>query len=283
MRYFHSRNLSIVARFKWNYDIQARIPLGNQAEKARKTGSEAAHFCALGIGAAFATVMAVIRFLKFVGMTNAAVWLGAAVFLALGVEPGVFSTETLGFLKKPFYDYFSVVMDGIIRTHFLYFSLKVCGVVALMHLMAEWLYLGRRVPRPSLSLVIGLIALVLLNCLWLQSHLFGLHEARFKTQTSRPAAQQGLQQSFDRWQRVSMAGDALMIGGLAFYLWRVAREDDPLRFVGSSSRAAMVEDVSVGAFGHHQDTSARLCRWGCPNPPVPAPTAITWLTKPDCR
>lgn len=187
-------------------------------------------FCALGIKVAFDTVRPVIRFLRFAGMANAAVWLGAAVFLALGAEPGVFSTETLGHLKRPSYD--SVVVDGILRTRFLYFSLA-CGGVALLHLMAEWLYLGRRVPRFSLGLVAGLIVLVLLNCGWLESHLSALHEARFKAQASRFAAQQA-QQSFDRWQRASTAGDILMLGGLVLCLWRVARDDDPLRFVGSS-------------------------------------------------
>ncbi len=179
--------------------------------------------------AASVTVMTVIRFLRFVGMANAAVWLGAAVFLVLGVEPGVYSTEMLEHLKKPFYDYFSLVLDALMRTQFLYFSV-VCGAVALLHLMAEWLYLGRRVPRLTLGLVLVIISLVLLNCVWLRSHISALHEARFKAQ---PTAVQEIQQSFARWKRVSTATDVLTIGCLALYLWRVAREDTPLNFLGS--------------------------------------------------
>ena len=169
-----------------------------------------------------------IGFLRFIGILIAAIWLGAAVFLALGVEPAVFSHDTQRYLDKS-YGYLSGVMLGIIRARFLYFSL-VCGALALMHLIAEWLSLGRPLRGFSLWLAGALVALALLNCAWLQSRLTALHETRYRG--ASPALRQAARNSFEKWRTVSQVADLAMLGGLVIYLWRIANQPDASRFVG---------------------------------------------------
>jgi hypothetical protein len=179
--------------------------------------------------AVFHTVLAVIGFLRFLGMTNAAVWLGSAVFLMICVEPAVFSQETHKYFDKSF-GYLSDVVVQLIRSRYLYLGLG-CGGVAILHQLAEWLYLGRPVRRLSLWLLGVLVTLTLLNGCWVQPRLAALHETRFRGAT--PALRQAAQKSFSRWQTASDAADVLLIGSLVVYLWHVANQADPLRFVGT--------------------------------------------------
>jgi hypothetical protein len=170
----------------------------------------------------------VIGFLRFIGILIAAIWVGAAIFLALGVEPAIFSHDAQRYLDKS-YGYLSGVLVGIIRTRFLYFSL-VCGGLALIHLVAEWLSLGRPLRGFSFWLAVALVALALFNCAWLQSHMTGFHETRYRSAT--PALRRAAQESFEKWQTASHVADWVMLGGLVLYLWRIASQPDASRFVG---------------------------------------------------
>ncbi len=168
-----------------------------------------------------------IGFLRFVGLLNAAVWFGAAVFLTFGAEPAIFSQDTQGLLLKS-HAYLSVLLAQIVRTRFFYLSLA-CAAVALLHLLAEWLYLGRPPRKFLLGLLAALVGLALCGGWGLQPALKKLHTAR--TLAPQPAERQAAQASFHRWQTVAQALDLLTLGGLAVYLWRLANPPDTLRFV----------------------------------------------------
>jgi hypothetical protein len=177
---------------------------------------------------AFSNVHGVIGFLRFIGILIAAIWVGAAVFLALGVEPALFSHDTQRYLDRS-YGYLSGVLVALIRTRFLYFSLG-CGGLALVHLVAEWLSVGRPLRGLTFWLAMALVALALLNCAWMQSHLTSLHETRYRAAT--PALRQAAQGSLEKWRTASQVADWLMLGGLLLYLWRIASQPDASRFVG---------------------------------------------------
>jgi hypothetical protein len=173
----------------------------------------------------------VIGFLRFIGLLNAGVWVGAAVFLILGAEPALHSNAARAYLLKS-HGYFAGALDGVIRARFLYFNL-VCGGIAMTHLLAEWLYLGRPIRRISVWLVLILCALAIVNIGVFESRVGLFHEARYRGAT--PAARQEAQEAYDHWRRASNTADLLMLAGLCVFLWSVARDENVLRFVGATS------------------------------------------------
>jgi hypothetical protein len=169
-------------------------------------------------------------FLRFVGILNAAAWFGAALFLCFGAEPAVFSADTQVLLQKSF-TYLAGLLDHNIRVRFFYLSLFF-GVVALVHLVAEWLYLGRTAPRLSLWLLMGLLGQVLANRGLLEPRLKTLHVTRVVG--GSVAERQAAQKSFSTLSTVIEIMDVFIVGGLAIYLWRMANPPDSLRFVSAT-------------------------------------------------
>src|SRR5437867_332748 len=102
---------------------------------------------------------------------NAAVWFGAAIFFTFGVGPAPFSHEMhvlLSGLKNPTHvSYFSGAIAQIFIARYFHLQLA-CGAVALLHVLAEWLYLGRIPQKLWFGLLIALVAAGLLGGYWLQ-------------------------------------------------------------------------------------------------------------------
>jgi hypothetical protein len=175
----------------------------------------------------------VIGLLRFIGVINAAVWLGGAFFCLLEIRPSLFSPEMGGLLgasNSSFFPYFSGALAQTVIRYCLGFQV-VCAVIAWFQLLAEWLYLGRPSRRFSFSVLAGLAVLVLVNSAWLQPRLREFHTARFRAAqtTEREAAAR----SYRLWQPVSDALQLFVIGGLLVYIWRVTNPPDPARFVSS--------------------------------------------------
>ena len=90
-------------------------------------------------------------FLRFIGTANAAVWFGAAVFFTLAAGPAIFSTEVQNlFGDAGFRFYAGGVALAVLKRYFIVQC--ACGIIALVHLWAEWLYLGRKASRITLAL-----------------------------------------------------------------------------------------------------------------------------------
>ncbi len=173
-----------------------------------------------------------IGFLRFFGLLNTAVWLGGAIFFTLGAGPAVFSHDIQTLLGPNNYPYFS----GAIAQVFIkrYFDMQlICGVVAVVHLLVERLYLGKTFQQLWLGLVVGLFTLSLLGACWLQPKMKELHTVKY-TVNSSPAARQAAIQAFGTWHGASQIANLLMICGLAVYFWHLANPPDPTRFVSTS-------------------------------------------------
>lgn len=173
-----------------------------------------------------------IGFLRFVGLMNAAVWFGASVFFTFGAGTAPFSEAMKQTLGPKNFPYFS----GAIALIFIarYFQLQViCGLVALAHLLAEWLYLGRSPRRPWVVLVVALAALGLLGAFELQPKMKKLHDIKYGL-NSTPQQREAASHTFGIWHGFSQALNLLMLCGLAFYLWRMANPPDPARFVSAT-------------------------------------------------
>lgn len=166
--------------------------------------------------------------LRFVGIMNAAIWLGGAVYFSFIAGQMPFSSDMKTLLGNAFPSYSGAIAQiGISR----YFSFHlICCVVALVHLGAEWLYQERRNRKFLLWLVGLMLGLTLLSGYWLQpkmKRLFAIKHAVNYPQPARDAAAK----SFGRWHGLSMTLNLFMLGGLVIYTMHMTRPPEIARFV----------------------------------------------------
>jgi hypothetical protein len=173
----------------------------------------------------------VIGFLRFVGVINVAIWLGGAVFLTFAGRPALFSPEMQSLLEAKNFPYFSGAIAQVVLERYYNFHV-VCGVIAFMHLLAEWLYFGRPGRKLSFSLLIGLFVLTLIQGNWVQARMKAYHTTRYAVNVPAPE-RDAAAASFRSWESVWHLFNLLMIAGLTAHLWRVAHPSDNLRFVSS--------------------------------------------------
>jgi hypothetical protein len=163
---------------------------------------------------------------------NAAVWFGAAVFYVLGTSPALTSPEMQGLLGARNYPYYSVAIAQAVAIRFYHLQLA-CSAVAVFHLAAGWLYLGKVPEKLWRGLLLGLIAISLCSGLWLQPWLKRLHNDRYRI-NARPEEQMVAATRFHTWQTVYNVLNGLMVCGLGAYFWRTANPPDATRFVSTT-------------------------------------------------
>ncbi len=169
-----------------------------------------------------------IGILRFVGILNAAVWFGSAIFFTFGAGLAPFSPEMKSLLGPRNYPYFSGAIAEILIARYFHFQI-VCSFVAVLHLLGEWLYLGKFPHKVQVGLLAGLCSVALLGGYWFQPRLKALHAIKSGINTP-PARREMADRSFRTWHGISQGLNLLFVGGLAVYLWRVANPADSARF-----------------------------------------------------
>jgi len=158
---------------------------------------------------------------------NAAVWFGGSLFMMVGVAPAVFASEM---------DRFGDYWKGFVAFHLFerYFALQYwCGAVAIAHVFAEWVYLGKPLYRLSLGLVFGVFCLGLMGGLVVQPKLKQLHAIKYSTNET-DVRKTDVARSLNIWHRLSEAAGLLVVGGLGWYLWRMGNPPNAPRYAPSS-------------------------------------------------
>jgi len=163
-------------------------------------------------------------FLRFVGVLNAAVWLGAACFFTLVAGPAFFSAEMLSFLPRP---HAGRAAEVILQRLFL--LQQGCAVIALIHLGLEHFHSGRAVEKLTLALLVCLLGFGLAGGQWLLPKMHELQRVRYGAQTT-PAQKQQAAAEFASWHRASRVADLAALAALMFYLWRLTRPAGGPRF-----------------------------------------------------
>ena len=162
-------------------------------------------------------------------MLNAAIWLGAALFYTMSVAPALISGKILELLRGQNSQFFSGAISQIVLARYCYWH-TLCAFVALLHLLVEWLYLGRALHRFWSGLLAVLLGLGLLGSFWLCPKLAGLHRAQYYLNV-RPESREAAAKSFRLWQEVFHGINVLVIGGVTLYFWRATHPPDALRFL----------------------------------------------------
>ena len=163
--------------------------------------------------------------LRFIGLANAAVWLGTAVFMTVAGGPAFFSETMIGLLGRP---HAGAAAQVVWQS---YFVLQyVCAGIAVVHLLTEWICLGRPFSPRGISLVTAMMVLVLWSGIWIQPKLRQLHLTIYGVR-SLPVQAEQARRSFRVWHGVSQGNNMLVLLGLIFYLWQLSRLNPSLRFV----------------------------------------------------
>jgi len=159
-----------------------------------------------------------------VGILNAAVWCGSAVFLTMAL-PGIFSPELKNLLTA---ERVGFAAEALVARFFLlqYW----CGAIALTHLLGEWLYCGRPARRFNLTLVLAMLAVALAGGLWAQPKMNKLHLVKYFGTVPEQRTEAG--KTFAIWHAASETANLLVMGGLILYLWRVSGIPESPRFGG---------------------------------------------------
>ena len=181
----------------------------------------------LGTSLGFPYLAGVVLILRFMGVINAAVWLGGAWFFTFAVAPAFLAPE----MKRILGEVYSGVIAQMLMARYFHLFYG-CGALALLHQAAECLYLGRALHKFTLGLLLATVSLGLVGGLWLQPKLRSLHQVEhgrdeFYSREEKEAAAA----AFSRWQGFSQMLNILALGGLTIYFWRMTNASDAPRFI----------------------------------------------------
>jgi hypothetical protein len=170
----------------------------------------------------------VFLFLRILGVTNAAIWFGAAVFFTVAIGPAFFSNQMLSILPRSH----AGAAAQIVLEY--YFSMhQWCGGIAVVHLIGEWLYASKPLRRWILYLVLALFGLGLLGGQVFQPKLKKLHLEMYGLRSTEQQRTQA-KKSFDLWHGVAQTTNLLMALGLFAYLLQVTSPGVPSRFAAAN-------------------------------------------------
>ncbi|HEX4343908.1 MAG TPA: DUF4149 domain-containing protein [Verrucomicrobiae bacterium] len=171
-----------------------------------------------------------IVFLRFIGIINAAIWLGTSIFMTLGVAPAIFFSPGMhAFLGERNFNFYAGQIAYVFFKSYFTFHI-VCALVGLAHLMAEKLYLGRPASKFTSGLLITLLTITLISGLWLQPKMHGLLARGYSSQAT-PGERAAAMHSFGAWHGGAQILNLFIICGIVIYVWRVNNPPDPTLFV----------------------------------------------------
>ncbi len=176
-------------------------------------------------------------FLRFVGLFNAAVWVGGSVFFSFLAASVFFTPEVKAFAPPP--------ANGLVAQAVLgrYFALHyICGTIASLHLLIEWLYNGGGFPKRAIAIVCVLLGLALFGGKFKQKH-----QVELKSDGEQPLIEtveytekvvQNAERKFAVWHGVSQIVNLAMVILLIWRFWRMTHpnEQDGLSTFGQRKR-----------------------------------------------
>jgi hypothetical protein len=168
----------------------------------------------------------VVAFLRFAGVTNAAVWLGAVVFFTVAGGPAFFSNEMVQLIGKP---RAGAAAQILLERFFL--LQHWCAGIALAHLLIEWLYTGRPWQRSTLVLLLALLALGLAGGYGLQPRMKDLHLRMYAPQLT-PAQRENAKRVFWPLHGAAQVMNLVVMGGVLVYLWQITSAAGSSRTAG---------------------------------------------------
>jgi len=110
-----------------------------------------------------------------------------------------------------------------------YALMMACAVVAVLHFLAEWFYMGRPRRKFSFGLVAVLFVFTLIASRAVHPSLVHFNDRHYRA--AQPAERESAGKHFRVLHVASTALNLLLIGGLVVYVSRVSSASDTLRFM----------------------------------------------------
>ncbi len=177
-----------------------------------------------------------IVLLRWIGLLNAALWFGASLFFTFVIAPAFFSPDMAQILgEQPGHHVHSGRLAAVAQARFFVLQ-HWCGAIALLHFLAEWVYLGKPMQKLTLGLLLGMFSLGLIGGLWLQPKIMELHRAKYSLQ-STPQQKEQAGTSLKVWHASAASANLLVLAALAVYFVRVNQSGNGARFVSANKFA----------------------------------------------
>ena len=170
-----------------------------------------------------------IATLRFIGVLNAAIWFGGALFFTFSIWPASLSSD----LREVFGETYTRVIAFHLVDHY-YRLFYWCGIIALVHQLAEWVYLGKALQRLTITVLAVVFSIGLLGGFWMQPRLKKNHEIRYaKPGIYTPQLQEQAARRFKTWNAVAHFANVVALCGLAYNFWRITAPPATTRFVAT--------------------------------------------------
>src|SRR5436190_8627054 len=114
----------------------------------------------------------------------------------------------IGLLTRP---YAGAAAQIVIERYFFFHEMR--GVIALAHLVAEWLYMGKPLQRLTLWLLLGIFWVGLVGGFIIQPKLQGLHRVMYGPAVAQQQRQEA-QHSFALWHGASQMLNLMVLTGI---------------------------------------------------------------------
>jgi hypothetical protein len=163
------------------------------------------------------SLWAVAPILRFIGLLNAAVWLGAMVLFTAFIGPGLFSPEMKQVLRA---DWMPGAVAQILVVNYMMLQ-QWCAGIALVHLVFDWLYTGKIFAKSSLIILVACLLMSLAGTRLMAPKMKELHLWKYSPQAT-PAQRDVATRSFPILHAAAQITNLLALCGVLFYYWRLS-------------------------------------------------------------
>lgn len=173
-----------------------------------------------------------IRYIRIIGLFNAAIWFGMAVFFTAGVSPTFFSHKILSLFggENSLYSraYAGAVNVTVLEKY--YYWHYICGVIAFCHLVFEWLFGGYLISRFKPSLLVLICSINLICGIFLMPPLkkFQLQKYDLK---APPTLREAASSSFKTLHLISYSLNLVVIVSTGLYFYNFTNHINEQRLV----------------------------------------------------
>jgi hypothetical protein len=165
--------------------------------------------------------------MRFIGVMNAAVWFGGTLFFTVAISPFFSGSELVRILSETY----STLAGHLLADR--YYALQYwCGALAVAHLLAEWVYLGRALQRLTLWALIAAFLLGFVGGLVIHPRIKHYHQHRYgRAEAFTPAQKAQGTRSYGVWTKTAFGFQVVALGCIAIYTWRMLNPPVGPRFV----------------------------------------------------
>jgi hypothetical protein len=167
--------------------------------------------------------------LRAIGLLNLSIWFGAGIYFTVSAGPAAFSQDMKDLLGPTNYPYFSGAIAQLMIGRFFWLQI-ICAIIAILHLWADNLYVGRTPEKRWSLLTFLLLAATLLSRFMLFPKMKELHRIKYAVNVS-PEVQAAAAKAFGMWHGIAQLGNLFMLIALAIYLYRITLPPSVPRFV----------------------------------------------------